>query len=402
MKIAGIIAEYNPFHYGHAHLIERTRDEHGGDATHIVAVMSGCFTQRGEPALTDPYTRAAAALQNGVDLVIQLPTPFALSSAQSFAEGGVYLLDALGCVDMISFGSECGDIDRLKKAAAVLCRPQVNTRMRGLMTSGESYAVARRQALCEVGGENRACLLDTPNNTLAIEYLCAVSRLESPMDAFTVARVGAAHDQMAPIGGTASASYLREAARSGRLNNLSNYMSPSAYRALTDATAQGRCPSRESLGERAVLARLRAMAPAELRALPAISEGLEFRLSKAIDTAEDLESLLEAAKTKRYPRTRLQRLVYNAFLGIDSSMTAAPPPYIHVLGANARGREILRAVKENGAKLPPVTRAAQVAELDERARAMYALECRAADLYAMFLPKPYPRGLTMTHGMIAL
>ncbi len=402
MKIAGIIAEYNPFHYGHAHLIERTRDEKGGDATHIVAVMSGCFTQRGEPALVDPYTRAEMALQNGVDLVVMLPTPFALSSAQGFAEGGVSILNALGCVDMISFGSECGDIDLLRKVSTILERPQVNTRMRGLMTTGENYAAARRQALCEVGGDNRAKLLDTPNNTLALEYLGAMTRSGSTMDAFTVARVGAAHDQMAPIGGTASASYLREAVRTGRLNNISNYMSPSACRILSDAAAKGLCPSRESFGERAILAKLRTLSPEALQTLPAISEGLEFRLSKAIDTADNLESLLETAKTKRYTRTRLQRLVYNAFLGIDAAMSADFPPYIHVLGANARGREILRKAKESGCPWPLVTRASQVQELDERARAMYALECRAADLYALFLPKPYARGLTMTHGMIAL
>ena len=402
MKIAGIIAEYNPFHYGHAHLIERTRDEKGGDASHIVAVMSGCFTQRGEPALCDPYIRAEAALQSGVDLVLLLPTPFALSSAQGFAEGGVALLNALGCVDMISFGSECGDIELLHKVSSILEHPQVSARMRGLMTSGESYAVARRQALCEIGGDNRAKLLDTPNNTLALEYLGAMARSDSRMEAFTVARVGAAHDQMAPIGGTASASYLREAVRSGRLNNLTNFTPSAACRIISEAAAEGRCPSREALGERAILAKLRTMSPSVLSTLPAISEGLEFRLAKAIDTADSLESLLETAKTKRYTRTRLQRLVYNAFLGIDASMSASLPPYIHVLGANARGREILRQAKEAGTTLPLVTRASQIQELDERARAMYALECRAADLFAMFLPKPYPRGLTMTHGMITV
>jgi len=402
LKIAGIIAEYNPFHYGHAHLIERTRDEHGGDATHIVAVMSGCFTQRGEPAITDPYTRANMTLESGVDLVILLPTPFALSSAQGFAQGGVSLLNALGCVDMISFGSECGDIDALRKASAILERPQVNTRMRGLMTTGVTYAAARRQALCEVGGENRARLLDTPNNTLALEYLGAMALLESKAEPFTVARVGAAHDGMAPIDGTASASYLREVIRSGRLNNLSAFMPTAAFHTLSEATADGLCPSRESLGERAVLARLRTMSPEDLRRLPAISEGLEFRLSKAIESAPDLDTLLDTAKSKRYIRTRLQRLVYNAFLGIDASLTASAPPYIHVLGANERGREILRQAKQNGTAVPLVTRASQVQELNEAARAMYALECRVSDLYAMFLPKPYACGRTMTHGMISL
>ncbi len=401
MKIAGIIAEYNPFHNGHAYHIEHTLAEKEGNATHIVAVMSGYFTQRGEPALLDPFLRAEAALRSGVDLVVLLPTPWALSSAETFAAGGVQLLEALGCVELLSFGSESGDIAALQAVRRVLDDPRTVGRMRGLMDTGLSYASARRQAVAEYGGEARAALLDSPNNTLGIEYLGALSREQSTMTPFTVRRMGAAHDAMAPIGGMASASYLRDMLRAGKVMNLAPFVPNEVCNLLNKAIADGVC-SREELAERAVLAVLRLRSREQLASLPAVSEGLENRLYNAIREAGDLETLFTLAKTKRYPRTRLQRLVYSAFLGIGADMTSIRPPYLRVLGATAKGREILRVAKENGTALPIVTRTSQIAELDEQAARVFALENRAADLFALTLPKPYPCGRHMTAPMIRL
>lgn len=402
MKIAGIIAEYNPFHNGHAYHIEHTRAEKEGGATHVVAVMSGWFTQRGEPAVVNPFVRADAALRSGVDLVIALPLPWALSSAQFFAEGGVHLLDALNCVDMLSFGSECGDIEALKTVRRLLNEPRTAERLKGLMATGASYAAAMRQAVAETGGDNRAKLLDTPNNTLGIEYLGALSRLNSSIEPFTVKRMGAEHDAVCPIGGMASASYVRELLRSGRTRNIGHFVPNTVCDALTRASQIGTCPSQEKEGERAVLAVLRTRSKEQLSRLPFVSEGIENRLYNAIRTASTLEELIDLTKTKRYTRTRVQRLIYSAYLGITAELASGLPPYIRVLGANGRGYEILRAAKQNGATLPIVSRASDVASLDERAQRLFALECRAADLYAMFLPTPSPCGSEMTGGMISL
>lgn len=400
MKIAGIVAEYNPFHNGHAYQIEHTRAEKEGDATHVVAVMSGHFTQRGEPALVDPHIRAEAALKSGVDLIISLPVPWALSSAEGFAHGGVGLLDALNCADMLSFGSECGDIAALKKVRALLDDPRVAQRLRGLLDLGMSYAEAQRRAVAEVGGENRAVLLDSPNNTLAIEYLGALSACGSTMEPFTVKRMGAAHDSFAPIGGMASASFLREAVRAGRTNSLAPFVPHAVCNLLIGAMEKGVCPSREELAERAVLAVLRLRTKEQLAALPAVSEGLENRLYNAIAEADSLETLITLAKTKRYARTRLQRLIWCAYLGIGAETAKGLPPYIRVLGATEAGLEVLHEAKRRGTKLPIVTRPSQIELLDERAKKMFALECRAADLYALALPKPYPCGSEMTTPMI--
>ena len=402
MKIAGIIAEYNPFHNGHAYHIEHTRAEKEGGASHVVAVMSSWFTQRGEPALCDPFTRAEAALAGGVDLVVALPVPWALSSAEGFAEGGVRLLNALNCVDMLSFGSECGDIEALSVVRRVLDDPRTTGRMRGLMETGLSYAAARRRAVAETGGENRARLLDSPNNTLAAEYLGALSRTAGTMTPFTVRRMGVEHDALAPIGGMASASYVRELIRSGRVRNTAAFVPNAVCRLLTAAAEKGICPSREELAERAVLTVLRMQNAADFEHLPAVSEGIENRLYRAVREAHDLESLITLAKTKRYARTRLQRLIYCAFLGIDADTASGTPPYIRVLGANAKGRDILRVAKENGTALPVVSRASQVQELGEEAKRVFALECKAADLFGMFLPVPPPCGSEMTIGTVML
>ena len=401
MKIAGIVAEYNPFHNGHAYHVEHTRAEKEGDADRVVAVMSGYFTQRGEPALLDPFVRAEMALRNGVDLVLALPTPWALASAETFAFGGVSMLDALGVVDLLSFGSEQGDVTALEGARRVLDDPRTALRMRGLMDTGLSYAVARRQAVFEQGGEARAALLDSPNNTLGIEYLGALTRLDSRMTPFTVKRMGAAHDALSPIGGMASASYIREVVRSGRAANVQPFVPNTVCRLLLEAIERG-VTSREELAERAVLAVLRLRSREELSALPAVSEGLENRLYNAIREAGDLETLFTLAKTKRYPRTRLQRLVYSAFLGITADMAEGKPPYMRVLGATEGGREILRLAKERGTAIPLVTRVSQLETLSPAAQRLFALENRVADLYALTLQKPTPCGGDMTAPMIML
>ncbi len=400
MKIAGIIAEYNPFHNGHAYQIEHTRAEKEGDASHVVAVMSTHFTQRGEAALVDPHIRAKAALKNGVDLVLALPVPWSLSSAQGFAEGGVFMLNALGCVDMLSFGSESGDVDSLKKVRKLLDDPRVSQRLKGMLDMGMSYAEAQRKAVTDIGGETRAALLDTPNNTLAIEYLGALDRLQSPITPFTVKRMGAAHDARAPIGGMASASYIRDVIRSGRTGNVAPFVPQSVCDLLVEAVDRGVCPSREELAERAILAVLRLRSKEQLASLPALSEGIENRLYNAICEATDLEELITLAKTKRYARTRLQRLICCAFIGITADMASGTPPYLRVLGATEAGLEILRKAKDCGTAVPIVSRASQIEALGDRAKAMFRLECRAADLYALTLPKPYPCGSEMTTAML--
>lgn len=399
MKIAGIVAEYNPFHSGHAYQIDRTRSEDGGGATHIAAVMSGSFVQRGEPALLPKSDRVRAALAGGVDLVLELPLPWALSSAEHFAFGAVSLLDALGCVGILSFGSECGDLDALTRVADTLDSPRFSSLLRYHLDMGIAFPEARQRAVREIAGEKTAALLESPNNTLGIEYIKALRALRSPMIPYTVARFGAGHaDVDRPLGNIASATYLRTLLRADRLLEALPYIPAGPARFLSDATQAGRAPSKEERLDRAVLARLRMLTPEDAARLPDLSEGIENRLLAAVREAASLPGLMETIKTRRYPMTRVRRLVWSAFLGVPAGLSAARPPYIRVLGANQKGLEILAASKK--AALPLISRASQAARLPGDGAAVWTLECRATDLFALSLPVPPPCGQDCTEGFI--
>lgn len=408
MKIAGIVAEYNPFHTGHAHLIDRTRaPEEGCGATHIVAVMSGNFVQRGEPAVLPKAARVRSALAGGVDLVLELPLPWALSSAEGFAYGAVSLLHSLGCVDALSFGSECGDLALLEQAADALEHPRFFSLLAYHLEGGIPFPQARQRAVAELRNEQVAALFAEANNTLGIEYIKALRQLASPMQPFTVRRLGAGHDARLPVGDMASASFLREAIRADRLMAALAYMPAACADILSQTARDGHLPAQISRIERALLARLRTMSVQEMAQLPDVTEGLENRLYRAAREAESYEQLLEQVKTKRYPLTRIQRLVWSAFLGVQETdsrerypdgLAWRQPPYVRVLGANDKGLDILRLAKKSSAFL--FSRSAQADQLDPWGQRIWALENRAADLYALALPRPYPCGLEHTTGWI--
>ena len=399
MKVAGIVAEYNPFHNGHAHHIERTRAADGScRATHVVAVMSGNFVQRGEPAVLPKFDRVRAALAGGADLVVELPLPWAIASAEAFAFGAVSLLDALGCVNVLSFGSECGEMEPLQKVADILLSDRFAGLLRYHLEGGVSFPEARQRAVAEIAGQRTAALLENANNTLGIEYLKALRRMDSPIRPFTIPRFGAGHDQSLPVGDMASASYLRELLAAGRPGNAAPYIPAIPLEILHEAARAGRCPADPKLIERAMLAALRRLTKEQIVRLPGVSEGLENRLYDAIRTAGGMEELLTAVKTKRYPLTRLRRVLLAGFLGLSSGWETRRPPYIRVLGIGPGGAEILSAAK--GSSLPLITRVSQFESMTEEARRLFALECRAADLYALALPTPLPCGTEYTTGMI--
>lgn len=398
MRIAGVVAEYNPFHNGHALHLEKTKERGGGcEATHIVAVMSGSFVQRGEPAVLPKFDRARAALAGGVDLVLELPVPWCLSSAEGFAFGAVSVLESLGCVDYLSFGTEIGKTEPLEKAVTVMETPRFATLLKYYMDTGTAFAEAQQKALAEIIGKNGAAVLSTPNNTLGVEYIKALHRLNSRMQPFTVCRQGSAHDSMVPLGNTASASYLRTLLTSDRLLSAFPYMPASCAAVLSDTAQKGRLPAVTAHLERAVLSHLRLLSAEDLRAVPGISEGLENRVYTAIRKARTLTELEETIKTKRYPLTRVRRLLWSAYLGIPSGYAEKRPPYVRILAANERGKEILSAAKPT---VPLLHRAAQVPKLDAACQALWALENRATDLYGLAFAQPLPCGEDCTTGLI--
>ena len=382
METAGIVAEYNPFHRGHAWHIAETRRRLGGDAP-VVCVMSGHWVQRGECALADKWLRAALALDRGADLVVELPTPWAMASAESFARGAVSLLAATGVVDVLSFGSETGELAPLEDAAAALDGPGYPERLRAALGRGLSFPAARQEAA------GAACL-SAPNNNLGVEYLRSLRALGSTIRPLTVPRQGVGHDGPA-AGGFASASELRRLLRAGRGEEAAPYLT---------APWSGELADMQHI-ERAVLSRLRTMGEGDWAALPdgGGAEGLPSRLAKAAREAVSLEDFYTRAKTRRYPHARLRRLALAAFLGLRAAERPAAPPYVRVLGLGGRGRALLRKMKDT-CPLPVIVKPAQARELDGPARTLFESEARYTDLYGLCFPTPRPCGGEWIHSPV--
>ncbi|MBQ3326885.1 MAG: nucleotidyltransferase family protein [Clostridia bacterium] len=394
MKITGIVAEYNPFHNGHKALVDRCREN---GATHIVAAMSGNFVQRGSVAIMDKRARAAAAIRGGVDLVLELPVPFAVATAEVFARGGISVLDSLGCVDALSFGAECDDLDLLKKAAAAVTDPKVDELIKTELSGGVSYPTARAYTVRSVYGADIADVREGPNNILAVEYLKELERRGSGMAVKPMERVGTGHDGLTVTDECASASMLRILLERGD-ERAFDFMPPTTEVEFKRMVGVGRAPVRVEESERAILSRLRMLTAEDIRKAPDVSEGLENRICNAIQSATSLEELYDIVKTKRYTHSRIRRIVTAIDLGILPE-DREEVPYLRVLGFNDRGLEILKAAKET-ASLPIITKPAAIAGLDEKARHTFELECRATNLYNLATPRILPCGTEYTDEIV--
>lgn len=363
MTVVGIICEYNPFHNGHARQIQLVRQASPKAA--VVCLMSGNYVQRGHPAIVDKSLRAEAALNGGADLVLELPITCALSSAEGFARGGVEILTKLGCTHLC-FGSESGDGNALMGTARALRSPAFSAALREFLDQGLSFPVARAKAL---GGN----CPEAPNDILGVEYCKAILELDSPMLPSPIQRPGNYHDTEAHLDAP-SATALRRLMEAGQ--DWSPY-SP-AHKLLAQGTIH-----LPQWGERAILAKLRTMTDAEFEALPYGSEGLWRKLMHASRRCGTLDEILTEVKSKRYTRTRLDRMVLCAFLGITANDLAVPAPYVRVLAMNDTGRTLVRAGKERLNLVNPGQK------LDDP---YYSLERRAADLYGLFAKIPEPPG----------
>lgn len=394
LHIAGIIAEYDPFHNGHKKHIDSLRAD---GATHVAAVISGSFTQRGEPALLTKFCRAEMALKNGVDLVLENPLPFAIAPAERFALGGVSVLQALGCVETLSFGSECGDVGALQTLAALIDTPAYHQALKKSLSTGIPYAAARQQAVEVCKGDSLATLLESPNNTLGLEYIRATAKISADFRFHTLKRVGAAHNTDEICDNIASASHLRDLIRREKVDDAAVCMPSASVDTLQAAVDAGNIAVCVERLEHVLLARLRTMELADFAALPYISEGLEHRLYQASRTAASYSDLLESVKTRRYPAARLRRILWAALLGLPREDTHTAPPYIRVLAMNNRGREILSTASPT---LPILTRTAQIHNMTEEAQNLFSLECRATDLHALAMKKPLPCGTDLTNKLI--
>ena len=391
MHVAGIIAEYNPFHTGHAYQISRTREVLGADCA-VLAVMSGNWVQGGRPAAVDKWTRAKLALLGGADLVLELPTVWAVSSAESFARGAAALLEASGAADVLCFGSECGEIHRLQQAAACLNSPEYEAGLRRLVDEGMPFAAARQEVVRGMLGRETSELLSSPNNNLGVEYLRALDRMNSRIRPMTIRREGAPHDSLLPDTGSSrflSATQLRSFGERGDWDALRPYLPQGGLQVLRE---NGNGFPTLTRAERGLLARLRTMTAEDWAELPdsGAAEGLPPRLERAGRQCRSLEEFITLAKPKHWTRARERRLLVWAWLGLTREDRPEYPPYLRVLGFNGRGQAVLKEMKER-AQLPILTKPAHARSLYGPGRQLFALEARCTNLYDLCLtnlPRP--------------
>ena len=377
MNVIGIVAEYNPFHKGHALHLRQSRAALGEEAP-VVCVLSGDFVQRGEPAVFSKHARARLAVAGGVELVLELPLPWCLLSAEGFARGAVALLDSLGAVTHLSFGSEAGELAPLSAVARAAREPGVIQAVREAQQAGLPYAAARQQVLTERLGPVASCLGE-PNNILGVEYLKALYSLNSGIAPITVPRALSAHDGRG--GALPSALEARERLRQGL--SAEELLPAGALSVAAEEIKAGRGPVFGAALENALVSRLRFLPEEAFSSLPDATEGLGARLYRAVRAEPGAEEILAAVKTKRYPLSRLRRMALCAALGIDKTVAAqAAPPYARVLAANARGRELLRRLRGT-TRVPLLTKPASVRELSEDANRVFRITAEARDLYVL-------------------
>ncbi len=379
MRTAGIISEYNPFHRGHAWQLGELRAQLGAD-TAVVCAMSGSFVQRGDFAVMRTHARAEAAVRGGADLVLELPLPWAIASAEGFAAGGVGVLAATGAVDTLVFGSECGDTETLKAVAAALESESFAAYLRQGLQEGVSFAAAREAAARKLLGE-KAAVLAQPNDILGVEYCKAIARQAAALMPLALPRRGVGHDGGAAEG-FASASRIRELLING--GSADEFLTPESAAICARECAAGRAPVTMANAERAILARLRAMREEDFAPFDG-GEGLYHRFYDAVQRETTIDGILAAAKSKRYAYARLRRLLLAVYLGITPEDIPQRVPYLRVLACNARGREVLRCMKTTAAA-PVLTRSADVRRLDAAAQRLFALTACAEEQYVLAYP----------------
>ena len=330
----GIICEYNPLHLGHKKQIDRIREVFGPETT-IVCAMSGNFVQRGMPAIIDKSSRAKAAVLCGADMVLELPVTTALSSAEGFAAGGVKILGNL--CDYLCFGAESADSAALLETAQALLSQQFPPLLRQQLDTGKSFPAARAAALEQLGIS--PSLVQSPNNILAVEYCKAILSTGCAMTPMPIHREGSYHAEIADNENPSAT-----AVRSLMLiaHNWSHCVPKQARLIFEQASLHSL-----AAGERAILGKLRTMTDAEFESLPYGSEGLWRKFMHACGQEANLEAIIAATKSKRYTRTRIDRMVMCAFLGITKDILEAEVPYIRILAFNDRGREVLKQAKKD-------------------------------------------------------
>lgn len=409
-NVLGIIAEYNPFHNGHLHHLIESKKITNSD--YCIAIISGNFTQRGEVSIVDKWEKTEMAIANGVDLVIELPTFYAISSAENFAAGAIKILNSLGIVNFLSFGSECNDISVLEDIANVLVSEpaQYKTLLTHELSRGESFPKARENAIMMYLNDIRrfANVLSSPNNILGIEYLKALKKQKSTIQPITIKRNSTNYnDSVLPHNSRfASATAIRNLCQStSDITLLEKFVPETTFNILENCIKKGNFVKNLSAFDKEIIYTLRKMSTAEIANLPDVSEGLEFSLKNAANQCNSVVELLSIVKTKRYTQTRLQRILLYAVLGItkkDMEMSISTTPYIRILGFNDKGQELISQISKKNRKLEIVSSVKKFMDKCANKNLKYMMEkdIWATDVYTLGFEYDSKANLDYTHKLI--
>lgn len=383
-KVLGIVAEYNPFHNGHAYHIKQSIEQTNCD--YVVCVVSGNFVQRGNTSIVDKWTKAKMAIANGADLVIELPTIYSTSSAENFAEGAIKILDEIKIVDSISFGMETDDLANLNNVANVLYQEPKDyiTMLNHELSRGVSYPKARENALMMYLNDIKryANVLSSPNNILGIEYLKAMKKLKSKLNPIGIHRKKVFYNDEFIVDDFASATAIRKMIINRQFDDIMKVMPRSSYVLLAKELQKGHYVLDLSKFQSEILYKLRSMTVEEIRELPDVTEGLENAIKNAANSCNNIIDLVNMIKSKRYTQTRIQRILIYCLLGITKKMMETSKnttPYVRVLGFNENGKKLISEAMAKNKKLNLVT---SVKKYMDESKNKVLKEMLQTDIYA--------------------
>lgn len=408
-KVLGIIAEYNPFHNGHLYHLQKSLHDTG--SSYSIAVISGNFTQRGSTSLVDKWTKTEIALKNGIDLVIELPLLYSISSAENFAEGAIKILDSLKVVDYISFGSESGDISTLNTVADILHKEprEYKNILSHELSKGLSFPKARENALLMYLKNIRkfSSVLSSPNNILGIEYLKALKKYKSTITPVTVERFDSSYNDTSYTGNIASSTAIRNIVKNGSFDILRKVVPESTYSILLDNVKIGHIIPDLSVFEREIIYLLRKMSIAEIAEFPDVGEGLENAIKNTANFCNSIVEFLNIIKSKRYTNTRLQRILLYTLLGIskkDMALSKKLTPYIRVLGFNDKGKYLISEISKANPKLEIITSVKKYMDTSNNKNSKYMLEkdIWATNVYTIGFEYDSWNNLDYTHKIVKI
>lgn len=395
MQAVGIIVEYNPFHNGHQWHLNAAKQQSG--CPFVIGVMSGHFVQRGEPAIFDKWKRAEMAIRGGVDLIIELPTVFAVRSAEYFAAGGIRLLNSLGIVSHICFGAEHADLNLLKKIATATDDTEIIAHMHIHLKAGKTYAAALGQSL-KHHYHIPSDMIASPNNILAVEYLRAIDKFAPNLVPIPISRQQSQYNDTTITAPFASATAIRHALLNNPVvtDKINAVIPSTTVDVINNTLTTRRGPVTFSSFSNIVLAQLRAASLEELEQLPGVSEGLHYKIQDCALLSSNIDELFSLLKSKRYPHTRLQRIIIHSLLRTTQTQLAyfdeQGPLYARILAFNQNGRLLLKHLNQHS-NIPLITKTTHFLNSKQRGRQdltplqnMLSIDTRASDMYVLGMP----------------